>query len=98
MAGTGARLLPSTTRLRFAANPSGLTLTFNGANATAPFTRTVIVNSTNSVSAPSPQNLRGIGKQVFKSLSDDPGTDPDPPTREIVAESAATYTANFARK
>ena len=64
------QLLPLTTTLRFATNPTGLTLTFNGANATAPFDRTVIVNSTNSVSAPSPQNLRGSGKQVFKSWSD----------------------------
>ena len=64
------QLQPLTTTLRFATNPTGLTLTFNGANATAPFDRTVIVNSTNSVSAPSPQNLRGSGKQVFKSWSD----------------------------
>ena len=33
------RVLPSTTTLTFATNPSGLTLTFNGANATAPFAR-----------------------------------------------------------
>ena len=32
------QLLPLTTTLRFATNPTGLTLTFNGANATAPFT------------------------------------------------------------
>ena len=88
------QLLPLTTTLRFATNPTGLTLTFNGANATAPFDRTVIVNSTNSVSAPSPQNLRGSGKQVFKSWSDgalNPRTIVAPP-------SGGAYTANFAKR
>jgi hypothetical protein len=96
LAGTASvQLLPSTTTLRFATNPSGLTLTFNGANATAPFDRTVIVNSTNSVSAPSPQNLRGGGKQVFKSWADGVTT----PTRTILAApSAGAYTANFAKR
>jgi glucose/arabinose dehydrogenase len=88
------QLLPRTTDLSFATNPTGLTLTFNGANATAPFDRTVIVNSTNSVSAPSPQNLRGSGKQVFKSWSDG-ALDP----RTIVAPSSGgAYTANFAKR
>ena len=88
------QLKPSTTTLRFATNPTGLTLTFNGANATAPFDRTVIVNSTNSVSAPSPQNLRGSGKQVFKSWSDG-ALNP----RTIVAPlSGGAYTANFAKR
>jgi glucose/arabinose dehydrogenase len=96
LAGTASvQLLPRTTELSFATNPTGLTLTFNGANATAPFNRTVIVNSTNSVSAPSPQNLRGTGKQVFKSWSDGVTT----PTRTIVAPlSGGAYTANFAKR
>jgi glucose/arabinose dehydrogenase/PKD repeat protein len=96
LAGTASvQLHPLTTTLRFATNPTGLTLTFNGANATAPFDRTVIVNSTNSVSAPSPQNLRGTGKQVFKSWSDGVTT----PTRTIVAPpSGGAYTANFAKR
>jgi PKD repeat protein len=96
LAGTASvQLQPRTTMLTFATNPTGLTLTFNGANATAPFDRTVIVNSTNSVSAPSPQNLRGSGKQVFKSWSDGVRT----PTRTIVAPpSGGAYTANFAKR
>jgi glucose/arabinose dehydrogenase len=97
LAGTASvQLYPRTTDLSFATNPTGLTLTFNGANATAPFKRTVIVNSRNSVSAPSPQNLRGSGKQVFKSWSDDAEL---PSTRTIFAPaSTATYTANFAKR
>jgi hypothetical protein len=84
---------PRTTTLSFATNPSGLTLTFNGANATAPFTRTVIVGSANSASAPSPQQLRG--KQYFRSWSDGVTT----PTRAIVAPaSGAAYTANFSKR
>ena len=87
------RLLPSTTTLTFQTSPTGLTLTFNGANATAPFTRTVIVGSTNSVSAPSPQNLRG--KQYFRSWSDGVTT----ATRTILAPTnPATYTATFSKR
>ena len=87
------RLLPRTTTLTFQTNPTGLTLTFNGANATAPFTRTAIVGSTNSVSAPSPQQLRG--KQQFRSWSDGLTT----ATRTIVAPTnPATYTATFSKR
>ena len=71
----------------------GLKLTFNCASATAPLKRTVIVGSTNSVSAPSPQTLRG--KQVFRTWSDGVGT----ASRSIVASAAgATYTARFAKR
>jgi glucose/arabinose dehydrogenase len=87
------RLLPRTTTLTFETNPTGLNLTFNGTNAVAPFQRTVIVGSTNSVSAPSPQNLRG--KQVFRSWSDGVTTI----NRTIVAPVAATtYTATFSKR
>ena len=87
------RLLPRTTTLTFQTSPTGLTLTFNGANATAPFTRTAIVGSTNSVSAPSPQQLRG--KQYFRSWSDGVAT----ATRTIVAPAnPATYTATFSKR
>jgi glucose/arabinose dehydrogenase len=97
LAGTASvRLLPATRTLSFATNPTGLTLTFNGANATAPVNRTVIVGSTNSVSAPSPQNLRGAGKQVFKSWS--PGNVMTPTLTIDPTASTATYTANFAKR
>ena len=87
------RLLPRTTNLTFQTDPTGLNLTFNGTNAVAPFQRTVIVGSTNSVSAPSPQNLRG--KQVFRAWTDGEMS----PTRTIMAPVAATtYTATFSKR
>jgi PKD repeat protein len=89
------RLLPRTTTLSFQTNPTGLKLTLNGVNATAPFSRTVIVGSSNSVSASSPQTLRGFGKQIFQSWADGVTT----ASRTIVAPtSAVTYTATFSKK
>jgi PKD repeat protein len=88
------RLLPKTTTLSFATNPTGLELTFNGANATAPFSRTVIVGSKNSFSAPTPQQLKG--KQVFRSWSDGVTTATHP---QITAgTSPASYTATFSKR
>ena len=90
---TSIRVLPGTTTLTFQTNPTGLKLTFNGVNNTAPFPQTVIVGSSNSVSAPSPQTLRG--KQVFRTWSDGVTTS----NRTIVAPvSAVTYTATFSKK
>jgi hypothetical protein len=87
------RLLPRTTTLTFQTSPTGLRLTFNGVNATAPFSRTVIVGLSNSVSAPSPQTLRG--KQVFRSWADGVTT----ASRTIIAPtSAVTYKAIFSKK
>ena len=54
---TTRRLDPTTVDLEFATNPSGLTLTVGGANEATPFIRRVIVGSTNSLSADSPQTL-----------------------------------------
>jgi hypothetical protein len=88
------RLLPSTTTLAFGTDPTGLKLTFNGLTATAPFSRTVIVGSRNSFSAPTPQRLRG--KQVFRSWSDGVTTAIHP---EIVAPgSPLSYTATFTKR
>ena len=90
---TSIRVLPRTTTLTFQTNPTGLKLTFNGVNTTAPFPQTVIVGSSNSVSAPSPQTLRG--KQVFRTWSDGVTTS----NRIIVAPlNAVTYTATFLKK
>ena len=90
---TSIRLLPRTTTLTFQTSPTGLKLTFNGVNTTAPFSRTVIVGSSNSVSAPSPQTLRG--KQIFRSWTDGVTT----ASRTIIAPtSAVTYTATFTKK
>jgi glucose/arabinose dehydrogenase len=88
------RLLPRTTTLSFGTNPTGLKLTLNGATFTAPFTRTVIVNSSNSFSAPTPQQLRG--KQVFRSWSDGVTNPTHPPIR--APDGPATYTATFSKR
>jgi hypothetical protein len=51
-------LHPQTVDLTFDTSPSGLQIVLNGVTAAAPFTRTVMVGSVNSVSALSPQ-MRG---------------------------------------
>ncbi len=87
------RLLPKTSTLSFQTTPAGLSLTFNGTNAATPYTRTVIVGSRNSVSAPSPQTAKG--KQYFRSWSDGVTT----ASRTIVAPATATtYTATFSKR
>jgi len=77
--------------LTFQSAPSGLQLTVGGSTATAPFTRTVIVGSTNSISALSPQTLGGTTYQ-FASWSDGGAQ-----SHNIVAPaSPTTYTAQYA--
>ena len=84
------RLDPQTVDLSFATVRSGLTLGLNTGTATAPFTKTVIVGSTNSITAPTSQNL-GVGTYAFVSWSD--GL---PAAHDIVAgASNATYTATY---
>ena len=51
------RLDPQTVDLTFTSSPSGASLTVGSVTKTAPFTRTVIVGSTNSISAITPQSL-----------------------------------------
>jgi hypothetical protein len=89
-ASTSVRLDPRTVVLTFASNPSGRTLTHFSSSGTAPFTRTVIVGSANTISAPSPQGS-GLVRYCFRSWSDGGAqshtiTAPATPT---------TYTANF---
>jgi len=84
------RLDPQTVVLTFQTSPSGLQLTVGGSSATARFSRTVIVGSTNSISAPSPQTLFNRTYQ-FVSWSDGGAQ-----THNIVATaSATTYTARY---
>jgi len=84
-------LLPRTTTLTLQSQPSGLTLGLNGATAATPFSRTVIVGSLNSISAPSPQNLHGKWRWVAWS-------DGGAQTHVVTApSSAATYTASYSR-
>jgi len=86
------RLSPRTATASFATNPTGLKLTFNGTSSTAPFTRTVIVGSRNSLSAPTPQNKSG--KQYFQSWSDGVRTAVHP---DVVITAPVTYTATFSK-
>ncbi|PZG45515.1 sugar dehydrogenase [Spongiactinospora gelatinilytica] len=79
-------LQPKTVDLTFRTAPAGLRLGFNGAEIPAPFTRTVIVGSSNSVSAPSPQ-----GDQGFLSWSDGGAA-----SHNMTAPAtAAAYTATY---
>jgi hypothetical protein len=79
-------IYPQTVPLTFASNPSGQQLVLNSTGGVTPFTRTVIIGSNNSISAPSPQ-----GGQQFSAWSDGGA-----PTHNITAGAApTTYTATF---
>ena len=85
------RLDPRTTQLTFASAPPGLSLEVEGAAATAPFNRTVIVGEAVDVRAPSPQSSGG-STHTFSSWSDGGAA-----SHTITAPGAdTTYTATFA--
>jgi glucose/arabinose dehydrogenase len=84
-------LNPQTVVLTFQSQPAGLQLVVNGNSQAAPFTRTVIRGSTNSVSAPTPQ-AQGARSYVFSSWSDGGAQ-----THSIVANTTATYKARYRR-
>lgn len=63
------RLDPNTVALRFEADQAGARLGVGSDAEAAPFTRTVIVGSSNSISAPSPQ-IVGQSRYTFASWSD----------------------------
>ena len=84
-------LHPQTVALTFQSNPSGLQLAVNAASAGTPFSRTVIIGSSNSVSAAAQQMLGGVTYQ-FTSWSDGLSAN-----HNVVAPAVATtYTANYA--
>lgn len=84
------RLDPKTVQLTFTASHSGLRLTVGSFTGTAPFTRTVIQGSTNTVSAPSPQT-QGLMTYKYQSWSDGGAQ-----THVIVAPTTATtYRATY---
>jgi glucose/arabinose dehydrogenase len=84
------QLDPRTVVLTFQTTPGGLRLTVGPTTSTASFSRTVIVGSTNTISAPSPQQ-KGQKNYNFMSWSDNGA-----PTHVIIAPaSATTYTARF---
>ncbi len=82
-------LNPQTVALNFASNPSGLQLVVGSSSAPTPFTRTVIRDSKNSVSAASPQPLGGT-TYYFISWSDGGNQ-----AHMITGTAAATYTATY---
>jgi PKD repeat protein len=85
------RLDPQAVQLTFQSEPAGLKLIVGDSEATAtPFSRTVIVGSTNSVSAPSPQTL-AVTSYEFASWSDGGAQSHD----VIAGASPSTYTATY---
>jgi glucose/arabinose dehydrogenase len=84
------RLDPQTVVLSFATNPAGLSMSVNATSSTAPFTRTVIIGSSNSVTATSPQTLNST-TYTYSSWSDGGAQ-----SHNIVAPpTATTYTATY---
>jgi hypothetical protein len=89
-ASTSIQLQPQTVELSFASSPTGLQLSVNGVSSATPFTRTVIVGSSNSLSATTPQVLDGTTYE-FSSWSDGGAQ-----THNVTAPaSATTYTATY---
>jgi glucose/arabinose dehydrogenase/chitodextrinase len=87
---TNVRLDPETVQLSFVSDPPGLKLTIGSSSGTTPLSRTVIVGSKNSISAPSPQMLGGSNYE-FATWSDGGAQ-----SHDIVApDAAATYTATY---
>jgi hypothetical protein len=86
------RLDPQTVVLTFASTPSGLQLSVNAASQATPFTRTVIVGSSNSISAPSPQ-ISGGSTYAFSSWSDGGAQSHNITAPATPATYTATYTA-----
>ena len=83
------RLDPKTVDLLLASSPTGLELGLNGSLLRAPFTRTVIQGSVNSISAPSPQSLGGK-TYTFGSWSDGGAA-----SHTITADESRGYTAAY---
>jgi glucose/arabinose dehydrogenase/PKD repeat protein len=83
------QLDPQTVDLNFESVPAGMMLAVGSTSQTAPFTRTAIVGSTLSMSAPSPQASGGTAYE-FVSWSDGGAQ-----THNIVANVAGSYVANY---
>ncbi|WP_344142048.1 PQQ-dependent sugar dehydrogenase, partial [Polymorphospora rubra] len=87
---TTTRLDPKTVNLTFASSPGGLELNHNGAPVSTPAVREVIVGSTNTISAPTPQTA-GSSTFTFEGWSDGGAQ-----THVITAPAiATTYTATY---
>jgi glucose/arabinose dehydrogenase len=89
---TTVRLDPKTAILTLQSNPTGLQLILGSASLKTPFTKSVIIGSTNSLSAPSPQTLRGK-TYTFSNWSDN-GLQ----SHTLIAPATnTTYTATYNR-
>lgn len=86
---TSVQLDPQTVQLSFASSPTGLTLAVGSTSQAAPFTRTAIMGSTLSVSAPSPQ-ASGGSTYEFSNWSDGGAQ-----THNIVASTSTSYVATY---
>jgi glucose/arabinose dehydrogenase/PKD repeat protein len=80
---------PQTAQLSFQTNPTGLQLAVGSTSQAAPFNRTVILGSTNTISGTTPQVLNGT-TYTFVSWSDGGAQ-----SHNIVASAPATYTATY---
>jgi glucose/arabinose dehydrogenase/PKD repeat protein len=83
------RLDPQTVDLTFNSSPAGLTLAVGSTSEPTPFTRTAILGSTLSVSAPSPQAVGGTAYE-FDSWSDGGAQ-----THTLVANASGPYAATY---
>jgi hypothetical protein len=91
---TTVRLDPRTVALTFTSRPTGAVLIVGGTSQRSPFTRTVIVGSNNSVSAPSPQIIAPKNRSYRFVRWSDGGAQ----THNIIAPATATtYRAVFQR-
>ena len=92
LTGTATRRLdPRTARLTLAGQPAGAALTFGFETATAPFTREVIVGSSNGIGADSTQTLGGLPHR-FSAWSNGGAR-----THTTVVTGDTTLTATFTR-
>ena len=87
------RLDPATVNLAFGSQPSGLKLAVGAGTSVTPFTRTVIADSTNSITAPGPQALAGQG-YGFGSWSDT-GSQGHTITAGAAGSQPETFTATY---
>ena len=83
------RLDPLTANVNFASSPSGLSLVVGSSASTTPFTRTLIMNATTSISATTPQTLNG---QSYKFAS---WSDGGAQSHNITISGPGTYTATY---
>lgn len=86
---TSRRLDPEVVQVTLESDPPGLTLGLNSEALAAPFTRPVILGSTNSVTAPSGQALGGTSYE-FVSWSDG-----GPASHDVAISATTTLRATF---